>query len=162
MLHLLDTSVLIDAKNKYYKFEQVPQFWTWLEDKANGNQIKIPYEIFLELIAGTKKDALSNWVNNNKKSLLLDEEIDTSLVRRVTTLGYANDLTDSEVKKIGNDPFLIAYALADISNRCVVTMEESKPNRLRANRHIPDVCDSLNIICKNTFELLDDLNFKIL
>ena len=40
---------------------------------------------------------------------------------KVVSAGYAPDLTDDEVEKIGRDPFLIAYALADPPERCVVT-----------------------------------------
>jgi len=46
-----------------------------------------------------------------KSALLLQEEVDVSLVSSVTDQGYASNLTDDEVVKIGRDPFLIAYAL---------------------------------------------------
>ena len=76
--------------------------------------------------------------------------------------GYADDLTDVEIEKLGRDPFLIAYALADLGNRSVVTTEVSKPSRIRANRHIPDVCDSFDIPIPHcdTFELIRALDFR--
>ncbi len=43
--------------------------------------------------------------------LVLQENVNAVLVQRVVTGGYAPDLTDDEVEKIGRDPFLIAYAL---------------------------------------------------
>jgi hypothetical protein len=51
--------------------------------------------------------------------LLLDESVDATLVQRVVRDGYAPDLADDEIEKIGRDPFLIAYALAYTNNRCV-------------------------------------------
>ncbi|MFQ5673075.1 MAG: DUF4411 family protein, partial [Nitrospinales bacterium] len=60
----------------------------------------------------------------------------------------------------GCDSFLIAYALASKKGRCVVTTEVSKPNRQRANRHVPDVCDELGVAWCDTFEFLRALNFS--
>ena len=161
MLYLLDSGVLIDANRRYYKLGQVRPFWNWLEAKAKEGRLKIPDEMYREIVAGAKEDGLRNWVIKRKASLLLKEEAEILMLRRVTDLGYAPDLDDEERSKIGNDAFLIAYALADPTRRCVVTMEESRPSRQRANRHIPDVCKSLNISCINTFEMLDRLDFQL-
>ena len=72
--------------------------------------------------------------------MLFEEEVEQDLVARITYGGYLANPTDDELEKIGRDPFLISYALKDIKNRCIVTTESSKPSRLGANRHIPDVC----------------------
>ena len=93
------------------------------------------------------------------RSHCLGEAVERPLVAEVTDRGYAADLTDDEVVKIGRDPFLVAYALRDSSDRCVVTTEVSRPGRQRANRHIPDVCEDFNVNCCDTFEFLDDLDF---
>ena len=47
------------------------------------------------------------------------------------TQGYGENLTDSDLEKIGEDAFLIAYALA-AEDRVVVTKETPKPSRQRA------------------------------
>ena len=91
---------------------------------------------------------------------MLDEEVAVELVTSVTEQGYANDLTDEEIVKIGRDPFLVAYALVDIQNRSVVTTEHAKPKRRRANRKLPDVCNDFNVSCINTFALIQELNFR--
>ena len=64
-----------------------------------------------------------------------------------------------ELELVGLDPFLIAYALSNPSQRVVVTTEHSKPKKKRANRHIPDVCRDLNVHCCNTYEFIVALNF---
>ena len=51
-----------------------------------------------------------------------------ALVQHVLVTGYGNDLTDVEIEEIGRDPFLIAYALANPSERIVVTTEISRPS----------------------------------
>jgi Domain of unknown function (DUF4411) len=94
----------------------------------------------------------------NRNALLLDEEADPQIVARVIDQGYAADLSDVEVEKVGRDPFLIAYALAD-KDRCVVTTEVSKPTAMRANRRIPDVCIGLGVKCNDTVAFLKALNF---
>ncbi len=108
------------------------------------------------------KDELANWAKQDQIStdLLFQEEVDVSLVSYATDHGYASDLTDDEVVNIGRDPFLIAYALKDKGSRCLVTTEVSKPSRLRANRHLPDVCADLGVRCYNTFEFVRALNFS--
>ncbi len=78
----------------------------------------------------------------------------------VTEQGYAPDLDDAEIQKVGRDPFLIAYAFVNPIERVVVTTEHSKPSRLRANRHLPDVSHDFGVRCLNTFELIRELDFK--
>lgn len=120
--------------------------------------VKVPLEIYEEIIVGS--DALTTWLKDNKNAILLDESVSANLVANIVDRGYANDLTDDELLKMGNDPFLIAYALADRNRRCVVSTEASKPSRVRANRYIPDVCDDFDILCIDTFQLIRTLDFR--
>jgi hypothetical protein len=93
-----------------------------------------------------------------KEALVLDEP--TSGVNRVIQQGYAPDLDDVEIVKIGKDPFLIAAALAG-PDRVVVTREVSKPSATRANRKVPDVCATFNIVPISDFRLYSILRFSI-
>ncbi len=157
MPYLLDANVLIDANRDYYPIGRVPEFWDWLVARATQQQVKIPLEILEEIRAG-RDDDLTRWLNENRDALLFDETVDEALVARVTEQGYAPDLTEEEVERVGRDPFLIAYALGG-PERTVVTTEASKPSKQRANRHIPDVCDALGVRCCNTYQFIDDLDF---
>ena len=159
MLYLLDANVLIDANRDYYPIRRVPEFWDWIVDCAAKQQTKIPLEMYEEILKG-KEDHLTRWVKDNRATLLLDENVDVGLVAHVTESGYAADLNDEEVQRLGRDPFLIAYALRDLARRLVVTTEVSKPTRKRANRRIPDVCRDLGVRCRNTFEFIEALDFK--
>ena len=135
MLYLLDANVLIDANRDYYPIARVPEFWEWLEHKGLEALVGIPVEVYDEIKGRT--DDVGKWAKQQEveEALLLDEEADVSLVSRVMDQGYASDLSDDEVEKVGRDPFLIAYALARPRDRCVVTTERSKPSRQRANRY---------------------------
>lgn len=160
MLYLLDANVLIDANRDYYPIVRVPEFWAWLVHMGENDRVKIPVEVYDEIRDGD--DDLALWAKEDtvEQSLLFQEEVQVALVSQVTEQGYAADLSDDEIEKIGRDPFLIAYALIDIERRIVVTTEVSKPARQRANRHVPDVCNSFNVQCRNTFQFVRELDFS--
>ena len=157
MLYLLDANVLIDANRDYYPIKRVPEFWTWLEHLGKQTQVKVPLEIYEELNVGD--DDLAIWIIEHKKQMLLEESVDEQLVANVTKR-YAERLNDEEVEKIGRDPFLIAYAVANARQRGIVTTEVSRPSRARANRKLPDVCRDVDVPCFNTFELVRKLGFS--
>ena len=162
MLYLLDANVLIDANRDYYPINRVPEFWDWIAEMGRQGGIKIPLEIWEEMVSPRpgRPDVLVEWLTDHRDDLLLDEEVSENLVAQVTEERYAPGLTEDEIEKLGRDPFLIAYALADAQDRCVVTNERSRPNRTRANRHIPDVCGDLNVRCCDTFKLIRELDFR--
>jgi hypothetical protein len=159
LLYLLDANVLITANRFYYAIDRVPEFWDWLVHLGEQGSIKIPQEVYDEFSDGD--DSLAVWARQDEveTSLVLPESVDVALVRHVTTVGYAPDLSDDELETLGRDPFLIAYALVDVGGRTVVTTEVSKRSRVRANRHIPDVCNDFGVPCCNTFELTVALDF---
>jgi hypothetical protein len=160
MLYLLDANVLIDANRDYYSIDRIPEFWDWLIYKGELGEIKIPVEIYDEIKIGT--DDLAAWAkqSDSKAALILDETVDVLLVQRVLKEGYADDLTDDEAQRLGRDPFLIAYALRNIRERCIVTTEGSKPKKERANKHIPNVCENFKIKWCHSFELVRVLGFS--
>ncbi len=163
MIYLFDANTLIQAKNEYYPLEHIPQFWDWMVEQGNAGRIKIPFEVFDEIAAF--QDDLSDWIRCSevKTALLLDEAVDPSLLRRVMEIGYQSKdplFNETDIEKIGRDAFLIAYA--SVSNqRVVVTKEVSKPGKQRGNRKIPDVCDSIGIVCKRDFEIYRALGFSL-
>ena len=130
------------------------------EYQGEMGAVKIPLEVYEELKDG--KDVLASWLRQDsvREVLLLEEEVEVDLVAQTVDQQYAPDLTDDEILKLGRDPFLVAYARVDAGNRTVVTTEVSKPKRVRANRHLPDVCRDLSVACCNTFELTRRLDFS--
>lgn len=159
MLYLLDADVLIRADNTFYPRKRFPIFWDWLLHNGTSKNIKIPAEQYDEIVAGTGE--LVGWLHSKeiKDALLFNEEADPDLVFRVTSEGYAPDLDETELLKVGSDPFLISYGLANTENRSVVTFEVSAPSKERANRKIPDVCSQFGVGCGTLFELIDTLDF---
>jgi hypothetical protein len=163
VLYLLDANVLITANSTYYPIDQIPEFWSWVHYQATSNQIKIPREIMEEIKAGRKDDdPLLDWISTVEieAALILDEAVDVALVQHVVSTGYAPDLRDDEVEKIGRDPFLIAYALVAPVDRTVVTTEVSRPSTQRHNRKVPDVCQALGVMSCGPFALNKALGFR--
>lgn len=160
MLYLLDANVLIDADRDYYPIARVPEFWDWLVYHGESGSVKLPIEIYEEIKDG--KSEMGAWARDAavQAALLLDEEAEAALVSTVVESGYATDLTDSEISTIGRDPFLVSYALVDLSGRFVVTKEVSRPSKQRANRKVPDVCDALGVHWMDAFSLLRALDFR--
>jgi Domain of unknown function (DUF4411) len=159
LLYLLDANVLIRADEDYYGFEQVPQFWDWLFEQCQAGAIKMPLEIWQEVAGSHTK--LGEWINDTavKEVLILEEEADPDMLNEVLTTGYGADLTDTELEKIGQDMFLVAYARVD-AERVVVTKEVSAPAKLRANRKLPDVCNTFGVKWTKDFDLYRNLGFK--
>lgn len=167
MLYLLDANTLIDAKRDYYPVQRVPEFWEWLIFHGLQENIKIPFEVYREFDDKTdidgNKDELAMWSGKSevKSALLFEEQPDRDLVSRIIYTGYLPEPTDQDLKKMGRDPFLLAYALKDPENRCVVIMETSKPGRKTgSSRKVPDVGMDFNIRCLTTFEMIRELDFS--
>lgn len=168
MTYLLDADVLIHSKNKYYKFDQVPEYWGWVIYQCQIGNIKINRECYSELTTGT--DKLAEWAKQNKKFLLYESSVNQLTVNMVLYKGYAVNfdakltddpalrLTEIEIAAIGKDQFLIAHAFDD--SRTVVTAENSAPGKKRSRKKIPDVCEKLGVKCITQYEMNDILKFK--
>jgi hypothetical protein len=66
MAYLLDSDVLIRAKNDHYGFDLCPGFWVWLE-RANESSIVHSVEaVYNEIVVGG--DELAEWARNHRGS----------------------------------------------------------------------------------------------
>lgn len=164
MIYLLDANVLITAHQEFLAVDRVPEFWSWLEHMAAKGIVQMPIETYDEVKDGPndEEDLLFSWIQQEHvaSKLILPGEVVPTLVQTVLGFGYAFDLTDSELDHIGQDPFLIAHAMADPVNRCVVTAEGSKPTALRKNRRVPDVCNAVGVKSMNLVKMLRELDFR--
>jgi Domain of unknown function (DUF4411) len=160
VLYLLDADTLIRADNTYYPMNRFPVFWDWLLYNGSIETLKIPQEQYDEVIAG--RGELVDWLKarETKESILLPGVVDSGLLTRVIKEGYAENLDEAEQLAVGQDPFLIAYALVAAADRTVVSFEVSAPAKQRANRKVPDVCAGFGIRCITLFELIRVLDFS--
>lgn len=154
--YLLDANILITAQRDYYPIDRVPQFWDWIIHHAKGDRIKIPHPIWDEIIPHDSD--LETWMKNHKGDLILDPDDSDELIPQ-TLNAYAHDLTEEEIEKIGQDPFLIAAA--KYYDATVVSKEGSKPRAQRGNRKIPDICTDLCVKYITDYQLIRELDFRI-
>ena len=140
--------------------DRVPQFWDWLKRRGEAGSIKIPIEIFEEFNSGS--GPLGKWAQDpgTIAALRLGEDSVPERVAFVVARGYATDLSDEEIEKVGRDPFLVAHALTEPDQRVVVTTEHSAPAKRRPNRKLPDVCAVVGVGCCTTFQLIQRLDFR--
>ena len=161
MLYLLDSNVLIRAHKDYYPLDRIPQFWDWLLIEAKIGNMKMPFEIYLEIRSGN--DELREWIvgQDVKDALILQEEIDQFKFNATIRTAYASAPTDLQIDEAGRDPFLVTYGLMG-QNRTIVTKEISKPTQTGGRRKLPDACKDLGVRCINDFECYKELDFRIL
>ncbi|MGE2214042.1 DUF4411 family protein [Pseudomonas aeruginosa] len=61
---MLDANTLISSQGVYYPQAMVPELWSWLLYQGQIGRVKMPYEIYEEVLAG-KDDPLTQWLKKD-------------------------------------------------------------------------------------------------
>ncbi|MET0240187.1 MAG: DUF4411 family protein [Sphingobium sp.] len=156
MRYLLDANTLINAHRTWYALNRVPEFWRWLLHHAEAGAVKVPPEIYAEVENGN--GALAAWMKNaeHKKVLRLREEADLAKIQ-IVLAKYGDLLTEADLIKIGQDPFLVAAALGH-NDRCVVTAEVPA-GKVGANRKVPNICEDCGVVWMTPVAFINELDF---
>jgi hypothetical protein len=147
----LDANVFVEAKNRYYKFERVPKFWSFLSAQIQVGSICSPKAVYDELMP--YRDQLSAWVKTRKaKGLCVNpnDDIQSHFSRVANHVATKYPRHRSEEFLSGADPWVIAYSLH--FGGTVVTQESTSR---RKKVRIPTVCIEFDVRCIDTFEMLD-------
>ena len=181
--YILDSNSFIAPYNDYYRMQLFPSFWQWYNTeitKSNGNII-IPKCVYDELQAG--KDKLANWVENNLKSVIHDENSNLDVWKNYARViayisnGSYKPSSVANWKQVGKaDPLLIAIAMT-LGDCEIVTFEgrsgnffkdekgnivlKNKNNPIGKEPKIPDVADQFNVPCISLFDLEDALKLQL-
>lgn len=161
MEYVLDSNFFIQAHRSTYPIDVAEGFWLKLKVLADSGVLVSIDKVRNELY--DKNDALEAWC---KANLPVDFFKDSSAVMTeyATVVGWAptrippymqgalNDFMDADRA----DAFLVAYALADSSNRTLVTQEVNSPNKINIIK-IPDCCDEVDVRHLNTIEMFRDI-----
>src|SRR5437016_8554918 len=108
----LDANVFIEAKDRYYPFARVPQFWSFLSGKIGEGSICCPKNVYDELIA--YGDDLSRWVKARKKRGLCiqpNKGIQNDFRRVADHVDTTYPRHRSQEFLSGADPWVIASAM---------------------------------------------------
>ena len=155
MAYIFDTNTLLEAKNRYYAFDVCPGFWDWLlVEKERGNVLCI------EAVKNELEDPDAEaWAKANPTFFDANDDSRMADVSQwVMAQGrfFAAAKTEFLSKA---DPRVISFALA--KGHTVVTQEVSAPNSKKAVK-IPDVCIAFGAPCKNSFQILNELNARFI
>ena len=151
MAYLLDTNVLITAKNLYYGIDFCPGFWNWIEEKGIVGDVGSVSKVRDELTSGD--DELADWVKTLPSEFFLQPlQSDVDALQRISTWVAGGSYDQAAVAQFLQiaDYYLCAQALG--GGHTVVTLETPADGKRRVK--IPSVCLAMNIPYINTFDML--------
>jgi len=154
---IIDSNFLIEAHRKTYPLDIAHGFWNKVKQLAIEEKIisidKVKNEIY------GNEDDLKNWcIANLPNNFFKDTSVVLSQYSIIANWA-ANRSSHYMPKALTEflsygvaDAYIIAFALADNTNRTVVTQEVSDP-RCRNRIKIPEPCIALSVGYCNTIEM---------
>lgn len=151
-MYLIDSDVMIDAKNRHYGFDIVPGFWRWLERAHDDGRVFTVERVSQEVRAG--QDELATWMGERPASFILkpgpdDQSALQAVAEWADTAPYRPGVAAGFLD-VG-DYFLVSQALT--RGFTVVTQEVSAPLS-RTKLKIPDACNAVGVAWTSPFEML--------
>ena len=143
MAYVLDTSMLVDAKDYYYGFSLCPGFWEWVEREAAAGEVISIIEVRREI--EQQEDELTAWARRMPKDFFRQPDAEAaSALREVMEWVQSQDFTERAKRAFADDPDarVIAYALAH--GHTVVTHEIDNPDQ-KSKVKIPTACRALRV-----------------
>jgi hypothetical protein len=160
-VYAVDSNFFIQAHRATYPLDVATSFWNKVKELAYAGKIisidKVKKEIY------DHQDDLKDWCEHNlPDGFFKDTAPIVSSCTRV--VGWANSMrshyTSNALSEFLDadeaDAWLIAYTLADSSNRIIVTHEKSQPDAKRKIK-IPEACAPFSIQFVDTIEMLRSL-----
>lgn len=162
--YLIDTSVMIEAKNRYYGFDLCPGFWDALIKHNSDSIIQSIDKVKEEINDPKYEDDLRNWVNDSVPNKFFNSTEDDSVLEwYVKIINWVQhnpqfkDPAKAEFIQGKCDPYLIAYAKA---NNCVVISKEAYLPNVQKRVPIPNVCKAFDVEFEDIFKVLKKLGVK--
>lgn len=164
MAYLLDTNILISAKNAM-PLDLFPSFWDKLREHVLNGNVYSSVKVNDEINRGHGDEDLVRWINSLPTSFFLPFDTAIILQKYAQVIAWANqnpqflpaakhEFASASVA----DAFLIATACANKMK--LVTNEISEPNR-RNRVKIPDAARAFSVPCCSLIEMLRDLHTVI-
>jgi hypothetical protein len=163
MSYIIDSDVLITAKNSYYAFDLCPGFWDSLLAQHRDGQVFSLDRNRQELLQGRDDDNLVKWVHdvvpNNFFLSCNNAEVVATYTEVMLWVQRNPQYFDSAKAKFatGADGWLVAYA--KVNGCIVVTLEESRPEA-RSQIKLPDVCFQFGVVPQDVFTMLRALSVQ--
>jgi hypothetical protein len=160
-MYLLDTNVLITAKNNYYGTDFAPGFWSWIADDYSVNGVRSVAAVRDEILA--QKDALADWALRLPANFWLEEATtDVPSLRAIASWSMTGDPRFTQQARTdflaGADYRLVSQAHA--GGHVVVTHEVPQPEGKKRIK-IPDVCTAFDVGQREPFGLFRQLGLRL-
>ena len=146
-IYVLDTNVLIEAKESHYGFSSCQDFLEWLRYMNYIGKVYSIGQVRKEIRRYRLSDVISEWTKNNRSMFLSSKRDDVaqstaSVIEWARSSGYQ----ESAVHEFTNcaDSHLIGYAMR--MGMTIVT-EEKSGNGSKKIVKIPDACSAFNVRC---------------
>jgi len=161
--YLIDSDVLITAKNRYYAFPICPGFWDSLLHSHRLGTVHSIDRVKQELLLGRDDDDLVQWVGQSVPSSFFMGSDGADVVAAFTQVMLwvtrHHQYQDEAKAKFatGADGWLVAHGMA--TGRIVVTNEQPRPES-RNQIKLPDVCNAFAVPFEDTFAMLHKLDVQ--
>ncbi len=161
--YLIDSDVLITAKNRYYAFLICPGFWDSILHNHSLGYIHSIDRVKQELLLGSDDDDLVRWVG---RSVPADFFLGSDVGEVVTAftqvmlwvMRHAQYYDEAKAKfASGADGWLVAHGMT--SGKTIVTNEQPRPGA-RSQIKLPDVCKAFSVDFEDTFGMLHKLGVQ--
>ncbi len=158
-MYLLDTNVLIEAKNRYYAFDIAPGFWAWL-NRAHDQAVACSIEAVRdELLTG--EDELAEWTRQHRAFFRAIDQGTTQHFAPLTAWAGSREFTAAAIAGFtGNNADYLLIAYAKEHEHVLVTHERRDPNA-KARIRIPDACHGMGIEFADTFKMLRETDARL-
>lgn len=161
--YLIDSDVLITAKNRYYAFRICPGFWSSLLHAHSLGHVHSIDRVKQELLIGRADDDLVQWVDRSVPSEFFvgSDGVDVVSAFKPVMLWVTRHSKYQDAAKAkfasGADGWLVAHGMA--TGRVVVTNEQPRPES-RNQIKLPDICNAFSVPFENTFCMLHKLQIQ--
>lgn len=161
--YIVDSDVLITAKNTYYAFDICPGFWdSLLAGYRRGTLFSID-RVRQEVLMGQPQEDLVQWVKNDVPSEFFlstaDQKVGDAFSQVMLWVQQQPQYYDSARAGFATkaDGWLVAYAMTH--GVTVATNELASPDSKKEVK-LGDVCNAFDVRYENTFSMLRHLQVR--
>jgi hypothetical protein len=157
--YLLDSDVLITAKNLHYNPQFCGAFWRWVQDAHQAGKVFSIDKVKSELLAGGRTDVLYSWVQEPQLADFFLKSADgVAQWKKLATWAQSPEKAfkaSAQAKFLdanSADAWLIAYA-AHTGDCTIVTNEKPAPESKKYIK-LPDAAAAVGVPTTTLFEVL--------
>ena len=160
-VYVVDSNFFIQAHRATYPLDIATSFWNKVRELANNENIISIDKVKSELY--DKNDELEFWCKNNlPNNFFADSSTSLAEYGRISSwaTSRSNHYMPNAINEFLNvdeaDAFLVAFTLADLNNRILVTQEISNPYQKNKIK-IPEPCNEFGVTFVNTITMFRQL-----